>query len=112
MRSSSRRICRIYRTLCGTACISSAVLGCHGAPAASSPEPAQTDVPRAVLFTVNITPDSAVRLAKYALEGIGDGVVQPPRIRPQMTTVANHQLRNRGGGGQTEIAVIAAIDRH
>jgi hypothetical protein len=104
---------------CITRVVFSAVLAsplaCAGstsgaAPEALAPAPRNDDQPRAMILSVNATPDSVVKLAKYALKAI-EGVVQMPKVRPQVTTIANHQLFNRDGGGQTQVAVIAAIDR-
>jgi hypothetical protein len=63
-----------------------------------------------MVLAIEASPDSALKLAKFALSLI-EGVVQLPQVRPQMVTVANHATRNRDGGGQTQIAVIAAVDR-
>ena len=76
----------------------------------TSADAALRDQPRAVMLALPALPDSALSLAKAALGSI-EGVVQLPRVRPQMYTVANHVYRNREGGGQTQVSVIAAVDR-
>lgn len=86
-----------------------AITSCGG----NAPEP-QTQPDPAVrtyfLLQVAMTPDRAVELAKFALGSI-EGTVNLPQIRPKVITVSNHYLRDRRGGGQREVAVIAAIDR-
>ena len=93
------------------ACAAALALACQSAaPDAGSRAPDPRGLPAAVFLSVSATPDSALKLAKFALGSI-DGTVQMPKTRPQMFTVANHYLRNRDGGGQTQVAVIAAVDR-
>ena len=86
-----------------------AIASCGG----GAPEP-QTQPDPAVrtyfLLQVAMKPDSAVELAKFALGSI-EGTVNLPQIRPKVITVSNHYLRDRHGGGQRQVAVIAAIDR-
>jgi hypothetical protein len=60
------------------------------------------------MLEVAAAPDSAVKLAKYAMGAI-DGTISLPRVRPKLTTVSTHYVRNRRGGGHTEVAVMAAI---
>lgn len=94
----------------GSACLvllaafacSSATAGPRGS---ARPEPA--------VFRLDVAgqPDSALKLAKFALGAI-DGTVQLPQVRSSMTSVATHYTRSRRGGGQTQVAVIVAVDRH
>jgi len=88
---------------CGTV-----LTGCQS----SAPAVGTSVRPAAAVYTLAVpaTPDSAVKLAKSALGSI-DGTVQLPQIRPKLTTVSTHYTRNRRGGGQTEVAVMVAIDR-
>jgi len=90
------------------AALTGALIACSGGSASVQTEAAPA--PQGVMLAIAATPDSVVKLAKFALGSI-EGKVQLPRIRPQMTTVANHYLRDRDGGGQTQVAVIAAIGR-
>jgi hypothetical protein len=106
----SRGVCRLWF---GVSACALAPVACQsaGSPAAvRQAEPERSDLPRAITLALDATPDSALKLAKLALGSI-EGVVQLPKVRPQLVTVANHLLRNRDGGGQTQIAVIAALDR-
>lgn len=101
----------------GTALSAVVAMACATAPpatptatlATSSDAPVR-DQPRAVMLALPALPDSALTLAKAALGSI-EGVVQLPKVRPQLYTVANHVYRNREGGGQTQVSVIAAVDR-
>ncbi len=66
--------------------------------------------PAVFLFDVAAHPDSALKLAKFAL-GAVDGTVQLPQVRPEMTSVSTHYTRSRRGGGQTQVAIMVAIAR-
>jgi hypothetical protein len=74
--------------------------------ASSSPQPV---MPTAILLEVPARPDSALRLAQFAIQAI-DGSPQPARPKSGYTTVAMHYARTRSGGGQTQVAVIAAVE--
>jgi hypothetical protein len=74
-----------------------------GTAVPKSPQP-QT----AVLFAVNASPDSALKLARFSLGAIS-GIIQLPQVRPTYTSIATHYTRNRIGGGHSEIALIAAV---
>lgn len=103
MPSESRRIA--VGTLV-TCCAATAA--CHsGALTAGS-----NHLPEPAVYTLALpaAPDSALKLAKFALGAI-DGLQQLPQIRPKMTIVSTHYVRNRRGGGQTEVAVMVAVDR-
>lgn len=76
----------------------------------SAPNAAAKPVPAVYTLEVAATPDSAVKLAKFAMGAI-DGTLSLPRVRPAVTTVSTHYVRNRRGGGQTEVAVMAAVHR-
>ncbi len=81
---------------------------CHsGALTAGSP---QGPVPGVYTLALPAAPDSALKLARFALGAI-DGLQQLPQIRPKMTIISTHYVRNRRGGGQTEVAVMVAVDR-
>ena len=101
-------------TLVGKAtvvCMSVVSLACQtSASSTVSTVPDPNALPTRMFLAVGASPDSALKLAKFAL-GTIEGTVQMPKTRPQMFTVANHYLRNRDGGGQTQVAVIAALDR-
>ena len=60
------------------------------------------------MLGVAATPDSAVRLAKFAL-AVFDGVDELPRARKEGVVVARRYVRARKGGGQTDVAVIAIV---
>jgi hypothetical protein len=98
----------------GTALSAVVALACAttppATPMATSADAPVKDQPRAVMLALPTLPDSALTLAQAALGSI-EGVVQMPKVRPQLYTVANHVYRNREGGGQTQVAVIAAVDR-
>jgi len=91
---------------CGAVAFVGIAEGCQRTTTATAPIPAAT----IVILAVPASPESTVKLAKVALGAI-DGLVQLPQVRPAMTTVSTHYVRNRRGGGQTEVAVIAAVDR-
>ena len=69
---------------------------------AASPEVFALDVPA--------TFDSTVNLARFALQAI-DGSLQMPRVRPRTTSVSIHYTTPRRGGGHTQVAIIAAVNR-
>src|SRR5688500_10494262 len=69
---------------------------------AASPEVFALDVPA--------TFDSTVNLARFALQAI-DGSLQMPRVRPRTTSVSTHYTTPRRGGGHTQVAIIAAVNR-
>lgn len=69
---------------------------------AASPEVFTIDVPA--------TFDSTVNLARFALQAI-DGSLQMPRVRPRTTSVSLHYTTPRRGGGHTQVAIIAAVNR-
>ena len=62
------------------------------------------------MLEVNAAFDSTVSLAKFALRAI-DGSPQMPRVRPRTTTVSIHYTTPRQGGGHTQVAIIAAVNR-
>jgi len=99
---------KLQRWSRGGTALASVLLACRSGSA--DVQTAAAPAARGVMLAIAATPDSVVKLAKVALGSI-EGKVQLPRVRPQMTTVANHYLRDRDGGGQTQVAVIAAIDR-
>lgn len=90
------------------------LIGCGGShqgslppqPTAFGPE----TPPTYFVFAVPALPDSALKLAKFAL-GTIDGSIGLPQIKPRITTVSTHYTRPRYGGGQREVAIIAAVDR-
>jgi hypothetical protein len=71
---------------------------------------AAAPTPVNIMLAVAAIPDSVLKLAKTAMTTI-DGTLQLPTVRPTLTTVSTHYVRNRRGGGQTQVAVMAAIDR-
>ena len=85
-----------------------AVLACSSQSA--DVQTASAPVPGSFMLAVAAIPDSVLKLAKVAMAAI-DGSLQLPTIRPTLTTVSTHYIRNRVGGGQTQVAVMAAIDR-
>jgi hypothetical protein len=82
------------------------VLACHRG--ADTPGPAP--VADGAIFTLGVaaTPDSAVKLARFAL-AIVDGVDDLPRARKEGVVVARRYARARKGGGQTDVAVFAIV---
>src|SRR5687767_4532035 len=91
---------------CGTVALIAVSDACQRPVPSAKPQP----LPASVMLEVGASPDSTLKLAKVALTAI-EGNVQLPKVRPTMTSIANHALRNRRGGGQTQVAVIAAINR-
>jgi hypothetical protein len=88
------------------------VLACGGGQGALPPQPTALAPDQATyyVFAVPALPDSALKLAKFAL-GTIDGTISLPQIKPKFTTISTHYTRPRHGGGQREVAIIAAVDR-
>jgi hypothetical protein len=78
---------------------------CHRAPVTTDPMPEADAV---FMLGIAATPDSAVRLAKFAL-GIVDGVDELPHTRKEGIVVARRYAHARKGGGQTDVAVIVIV---
>lgn len=85
-----------------------ALAGCRTPQAAEAPGPLRP--PTIYTFALPALPDSALKLAKYALAEI-DGQVQLPQVRPKFVSVSTHYIRTRRGGGQTQVAIIAGLER-
>ena len=66
--------------------------------------------PTFYVFAIPALPDSALKLAEFALGAI-DGTIGLPQIKPKFTTLSTHYTRPRHGGGQREVAIMAAVDR-
>src|SRR5688572_23055684 len=84
------------------------LLGCRTPEAAQAPGPLRPPV--VYTFALPALPDSALKLAQYALAEI-DGQVQLPQLRSKYMSVSTHYIRNRRGGGQTQVAIIAGLER-
>lgn len=97
------------RATCVAAALIAAIPSCAGNTPAPD-VPADPSVRPYFLLALAAKPDSAVELAKFALGSV-EGRVSLPQTRPKVITVSNHYVRDRRGGGQREVAVIAAIDR-
>ena len=97
-------------TLNGWATISllAVAAGCHHATTGT----VTPSVPEVSSVTVAVfaLPDSTIKLAKFAM-GTIDGVVQVQQIRNSGVAVSTHYTRSRRGGGQLEIAIVAALSR-
>jgi hypothetical protein len=104
-RSTVVRITRARSVRAPLALMLGALGSCaHAPPAAAPPAPIN------VRLAVAAHPDSAVKLAKFAIGAI-DGSVQLPKVLPTMTTVSTHYTRDGRRGRPTQIAVIAAVSR-
>ena len=77
---------------------------------APEPEPQTAPLPTAIVLEVPATPDSAIKLTQFALQAV-DGQLQLPKLRPTHTTVSLHYVKTRKSGGQTQVAVMAAVAR-
>jgi hypothetical protein len=83
---------------------------CSSGSGSNGPATAPRPAPAVFLLEISVQPDSAVKLAKFALGAI-DGTLQLPQIRSARTSLSTHYSRPRRGGGQTDVAVIAVINR-
>lgn len=91
-----RRLPALVVTVLGAACAAASP------GTAAAPEVFTLEVPAAF--------DSTVSLARFALRAI-DGSPQMPRVRPRTTSVSIHYTMPRQGGGHTQVAIIAAVNR-
>ena len=66
--------------------------------------------PAVYVFALPVLQESALKLATYALGEI-DGQLQLPQVRPTFVSVATHYVRSRRGGGETQVAIVAALER-
>ena len=87
-----------------------AMLGACGGAQTPTTGSQTAPVHSAITLAVHATPDSAVKLARFALGSI-DGTIQIPQVRPTFTRVSTHYTRNRHGGGTRQVAIILAVDR-
>jgi len=83
------------------------LLACGGSTVESPRAPA----PRSFVLAVRTSHDSALRLVRYSF-GTIEGQIQVPQKRPHMTMLSTHYVRNRDGGGEREVAIMAAVDRN
>jgi hypothetical protein len=90
------------------------IVGCTKAPASPSPATAPTLAPEStvVVFMLGVIAprDSAVKLARFAM-GIVDGVDELPQTRKEGVVVARRYTQSRRGGGHTDVAIIAIVQR-
>jgi hypothetical protein len=84
------------------------VVACASTAGGSSP-----GRPAPAVFRLDVAgnADSVLKMTKFALAGI-DGTMQLPQVRSSMTSVSTHYTRSRRGGGQTQVAIIVAFERH
>jgi hypothetical protein len=71
-----------------------------------------TKVEEAPFFRVPVaaSPDSAVKLARFAL-GEVKGAIQPAKVQREVIILSTQYTRERKNGGHTQITIIAAVDR-
>src|SRR5688572_4806051 len=62
-----------------------------------------------VVLAVPASPDSTLRLARFALGEI-DGAVQLPDVRSNTTTLAKHYFRS-SRRGEMQVAILATVAR-